>query len=109
MIKKLHAELKKCLEYRYIYLCVVWHILKFCHFVAEVDKKDKMVLRMKNARGKSAKSSPKWKITIKSVMCHISGTVKHMIMISGTLLLNDDVSRHFFLFKKIFIFGLLVG
>ena len=45
----------------------IWHILKSCHFVAEVGKKDRMVLRMKNAIGKSAKSSPKRKI-IKSVI-----------------------------------------
>ena len=36
--------------------------------------------------GKRAKNSPKWKITITSVMCHIAGTVWHMIMIFGTLL-----------------------
>ena len=44
---------------------------------------------------KRAKNNPKWKITITSVTSYISGTVKHMIMIFGTLLLNDDISRCF--------------
>ena len=47
------------------------------------------------------KHSPKWKITITPVMRHISGTVKHMMMIFGTVVLNDDISMHFF---EIFIF-----
>ena len=34
-------------------------------------------------------------------MRHISGTVKHMMMIFGTVVLNDDISMHFF---EIFIF-----
>ena len=37
-------------------------------------------------------------------MHHISGTVIHRIMIFGTLLLNDDISRLFFQFFEIFIF-----
>ena len=36
-------------------------------------------------RGKRAKNSPKWKITITSVTHHISGTVYHMIIIFGAL------------------------
>ena len=36
-------------------------------------------------RGSKNKNSPKWKIQITCVMCHISGTAKHMIMIFGTL------------------------
>ena len=42
-------------------------------------------------------------------MGHISGTVKYMIMIFGTLLLNDDMSRIFFIFLKFSFFGLLAG
>ena len=37
-------------------------------------------------------------------MCHISGTMKHLIMIFGTLVLNDDISRPFFYCFEIFIF-----
>ena len=37
-------------------------------------------------------------------MRHISGTVKHMMMIFGTVVLNDDISTHFFHFFEIFIF-----
>ena len=35
-------------------------------------------------------------------MCHISGTVRHMVFV--TLVLNDDIPRHFFHFFEIFIF-----
>ena len=42
-------------------------------------------------------------------MGHISGTLKYMIMIFGTLLLNDDMSRIFFIFLKFSFFGLLTG
>ena len=45
------------------------------------------------------------KITITSVTRYISGTVKHMIMIFGTFVLNDDISRCFFHFFEIFTFG----
>ena len=31
-------------------------------------------------------------------MCHISGAIYHTIMIFGTIVLNDDISRHFFHF-----------
>ena len=42
-------------------------------------------------------------------MRHISGTIKH-IMIFGTLLLNDDISRRFlFIVLKFSFFGLLAG
>ena len=37
-------------------------------------------------------------------MCHISVRVRHIIMIFGTLVLNDDISRKFFRFFKVFIF-----
>ena len=38
-------------------------------------------------------------------MRHISGTIKHMIMIFDTLVLNDNISRVFFHFVEILIFG----
>ena len=50
-----------------------------------------------------------WKITITSVTHHISGTVNHMIMIFGTLVLNDDISRYCFRFFDIFIFWAVMG
>ena len=59
--------------------------------------------------GKRAENSPKWKITITSVTCHISGTIKHMIMILDTLVLNDDISRCFFHFFEISIFWAVRG
>ena len=40
-------------------------------------------------------------------MHHISGTVKHMITIFGTLALNADISRVFFTFLKFSFLGLL--
>ena len=46
------------------------------------------------------KNSPKWKVKITSV----TGTIKHMIMIFGIVLQNDDISSHFFHFFKILIF-----
>ena len=50
------------------------------------------------------KYSPKGKIASTSVTRHISGTVYRMIMIFGTLVWNDDISRLFFHFFEIFIF-----
>ena len=44
-----------------------------------------------------------------SVAHHISGTVRHLIIIYGTLMLNDDISRHFFHFFKILIFWAVRG
>ena len=44
-----------------------------------------------------------------SMMCHISGTIKHMIMFLGTLVLNDDISRCFFHCFEIFIFWAVRG
>ena len=41
---------------------------------------------------------------ILSVWFHISETIHHMIVIYGTLVKNDDISRIFFSFFKIFIF-----
>ena len=58
--------------------------------------------------GGKAKNSPKLKI-VTSVTCHISGTVKHMIMIFGTPVLNDDISRVFFHFFEFFNFWTVRG
>ena len=47
-----------------------------------------------------------------SVAHHISRTVKHLIMIFGTLVLNDDISRGgrgVLIFLKFWFFGLLGG
>ena len=48
-------------------------------------------------------------MTITSVTQHISGTVNHLIIIFGTHMQKDDISRHFFLFFKILIFGAVRG
>ena len=53
--------------------------------------------------GKGAKIAKKNKKTIASAMCHISEALQHMIMISGTFVLNDDTSRCLFHFFEIFI------
>ena len=42
-------------------------------------------------------------------MLHISGTIHHMIIIYGTLMENDNISRSFFLFFKILIFWVVRG
>ena len=59
--------------------------------------------------GRSEKSSPKWKLTITSVRCHISGTKKHIIMIFGTLVLNDDTTTSFFHFCEMFFYWAVMG
>ena len=59
--------------------------------------------------GVKGKNSPKGKITITSVMCLISGRVKHVIMIFGTIVLNADISRCFFIFLKFSFFRQLQG
>ena len=46
---------------------------------------------------------------ILSVTLHISGTIHHMIIIYGTLMENDNISRSFFLFFKILIFWVVRG
>ena len=50
-------------------------------------------------RGKRAKSSPKLQKNM-LVVLHISGTIHHVIVIYGTDLLNDNISRHFLHFSK---------
>ena len=52
---------------------------------------------------KGQKNSSKWKVTITYVTHHTSGIEKHVIKIFGTLVLNDDIPRHFFHFFEIFI------
>ena len=66
-------------------------------------------LYMQEGGGKRAKNSPKWRITITSVTCQISRTLKHMIMIFGALVLNDDISKGFFRLLNFSYFGLLGG
>ena len=39
-----------------------------------------------------------------SITHHISETVQHLIIIFGTHMLNNDISRRFFIFKKNFAF-----
>ena len=55
---------------------------------------------------KKKKRAQKYK---NSVMLHISGTIHHMIIIYGTLMENDNISRSFFLFFKILIFWVVRG
>ena len=59
--------------------------------------------------GKKTKNSPKWKTAITSLTHHISGTVWHIIMIFGTLVWNDDISRRFFHCFEIFIVQAVTG
>ena len=54
---------------------------------------------------KKQKNGPKWD-QILSVALHISGTIHHMIFISGTHVWNN-ISRHFFCFFKILIFWVI--
>ena len=97
-------DLRKSIAYDHDFwcTCVKWWYLRNFFFI---------VLKFSFSgcyRGKSAKKRPKWKIAITSITRHISGTVKHMIMIFGTLVLNDDtlISPGIFLyFFQIFIFG----
>ena len=42
-------------------------------------------------------------------MHHISGSVHHLIMIFGTHMQSDDISRYFFHFFKILIFRAVRG
>ena len=59
--------------------------------------------------GRSEKNSPKWKLTITSVRCHISGTKKHILMIFCTLVLNDDTTTSFFHFCEMFFYWAVMG
>ena len=45
---------------------------------------------------------------ILSIVLHISGTIRHMIFIHGTHLLNDNISRYFFILSK-FWFSRSIG
>ena len=44
-----------------------------------------------------------------SVVHHISGTVHHVIIIFGTRVPNDNISRHFFIFSKFWFSEFLEG
>ena len=57
--------------------------------------------------GKRAKNGPKWQ-KILSVTLGISGTIYHMIVIFGTPVWNDNISRQLFFFK-ILIFWVVRG
>ena len=58
--------------------------------------------------GKRAKNGPEWQ-KILSLMLHISGTIHHMIVIFGTHVWNDNISRCCFHFFKILIFRVVRG
>ena len=77
-------------NHNFWYTCVKWYLQVCFSFCWDVDFSG-------YSGGKRAKNVAKWKIII-SVTHHISGTVKHMIMIFGTLVLNDDIFRCFFHF-----------
>ena len=62
---------RKCAssDYNFWYTCVkLWYLQVFLSFFFNFDF-------LGCSRGKRAKDSPKWKITITSVTCHVSGTV----------------------------------
>ena len=82
------------------YTCVKWWYLQdFFSFF----------LKFSFFRLLGGKNSPKSKATILPVTCHTSGAVKHMIMIFGTFLLNDDISRCFFNCFEFLIFWAVRG
>ena len=58
--------------------------------------------------GKRAKNGQKWE-KIQSVVHHISGSSHQMVVILGTHVYNDDISRCIFQFFKIFIFRVVRG
>ena len=59
-------------------------------------------------KGQKKKKGLKMK-KILSVTLHISETIHDMIIIYGTLMENDNISRSFFLFFKILIFWVVRG
>ena len=58
--------------------------------------------------GKKAKNGPKWQKILSVTLC-ISGTIHHMIVIYGTHVYSDNISRLFFQFFKILIFWVVRG
>ena len=54
--------------------------------------------------GQRAKSHPKWQRTL-FVVPYISGAIYHMIFMYGTHVLKDNISRFFYFFFQISIFG----
>ena len=59
--------------------------------------------------GKRTKNSPKWCKKFCLVMLYILGTIPHMIVIYGTHVWNDNISRVFFTFWKFWFVWLLEG
>ena len=54
--------------------------------------------------GQRAKNHPKWQRTL-FVVPYISGAIYHMIFMYGTHVLKDNISRFFYFFFQISIFG----
>ena len=54
--------------------------------------------------GQRAKNHPKWQRTL-FVVPYISGAIHHMIFMYGTHVLKDNISRFFYFFSQISIFG----
>ena len=65
-------------DHDFWYTCVKWYLFSFFFIYFKF-----WFFRLLGS--KSAKNSPKWKITVTSVMGHISGAVSHMIMSFDTL------------------------
>ena len=59
--------------------------------------------------GKRTKNSPKWCKKFCLVMLYILGTIPHMIVIYGTHVWNDNISRVFFTFWKFWFAWFLEG
>ena len=89
----------KAYYHEFSYTCVNWWYLQALFLVFW----NFCVLGYYGVKGQ--KIAQNEKVTITLFMYHNSGTVKHMIMIFGTLVLNDDISRQFIHFFESFIFG----
>ena len=78
-------------NHNFWYTCVKWrYLLVFFSFFWNFD--------FLGCWGvKRQKIAQKWKLTMTSVTRHISGTIHHII-IFGTFVQSDDISRHFFSF-----------
>ena len=77
---------------RIIYLGVFLHILQILIFLVN--------------SGVKAKNDLKWQ-KIMSATCHIWVSVHHMIVFFGVQVWNDDISRYFSHFFKVFIFWIV--
>ena len=89
----------KAYYHEFSYTCVNWWYLQALFLVFW----NFCVLGYYGVKGQ--KIAQNEKVTITLFMYHNSGTVKHMIMIFGTLVLNDDISRQYIHFFESFIFG----